>query len=76
LEEMSAADTRPVVDQGETLANAIKSKEDSRPIFVSAGHRMTLTDATRLARQSMTGHRLPEPIHHADRLTRQPRKVD
>jgi deoxyinosine 3'endonuclease (endonuclease V) len=42
-----------------------------RPIFLSPGHRVDLGFAERLVRELLAGRRLPEPIHQADRLSRQ-----
>jgi deoxyribonuclease V len=66
----SAAEAPPVVDQGEIVARSLKSRDSSRPIYVSVGNRLTLEDAVRLTRRCLTEHRLPEPIHRADRLSK------
>lgn len=61
---------QPVVDHGEVLAMAIRASPRSRPVYVSPGNLMTVDDAVRLARQTFHGHRVPEPIHQADRLSK------
>jgi deoxyribonuclease V len=70
---MSATETRPVEHDGEVIATAMKSRDASRPIYISVGNQMTLADASRLSRRCLTTHRVPEPIYYADRLSKTPR---
>jgi deoxyribonuclease V len=65
----------PVIDQEERVAMAVKANQNSKAVYVSVGNRITLAEATLLARQSMTRHRVPEPIYFADRLTKQLRRT-
>jgi len=55
----------------ETLGSAIRISKKSKPVYISVGHRITLEDAVRVARSTFAGHRVPEPIFLADRLTKQ-----
>ncbi len=61
---------RPVVHRGEVVGMAVKSQPHSRPVFVSPGDGIDLTSATRCALTAFRGHRVPEPIYWADRLSR------
>lgn len=70
LEEMSEHDRRPIELNGELVGHALKSKSSSRPVFISPGHGLTVEQATQLAKSTMTAHRVPEPIYHADSLTK------
>jgi deoxyribonuclease V len=70
LTDMSGDDCRPITENGETIGAAIKAKDDSRPIFVSPGHRIDVADAVRIARSLLLGHRIPEPVYAADALSR------
>jgi deoxyribonuclease V len=63
--------SRAVTLEGRTIGAAVKSGSRSRPIFVSTGHRTMLADAVRLTQLLFHGHRLPEPLYHADRLSRE-----
>jgi deoxyribonuclease V len=65
-----ADDAPPVMHAGEVVARSVQSRESSHPFYVSVGNRLTLDDALRLARRCLTTHRLPEPIHRADRLSK------
>jgi deoxyribonuclease V len=71
LDGLRPAASSAVTLEGRTVGAAVKSGSRSRPIFVSVGHRTTLPDAVRLTQLLFHGHRLPEPLYHADRLSRQ-----
>lgn len=62
----------PVLFRDELLGMAVKASATSRPIFVSPGNRITVPDAARAVSNLFRGHRLPEPIHLADALSRRP----
>lgn len=70
LTGMTAADERPVIDGDDVIGVALKAGDHSRPVFVSIGNRITLPEAVAISRSCLRGHRLPEPIHLADRLTK------
>ncbi len=48
----------------------VKTKRDSRPIFVSPGHRISLESSLKIALSLLRGHKLPEPLHIARALAR------
>ncbi|MBL8851828.1 MAG: endonuclease V [Planctomycetaceae bacterium] len=68
---LRVGDTRPVIDRDELIGLAVKSADRSRPIFVSAGNYVDIPQAAQLVQRMFAGHRLPEPLHQADRLTKQ-----
>jgi deoxyribonuclease V len=70
LDRMTANDQRPVIDHGDLIGIAVKCRDESRPIFVSAGNHIDVALAARLAKQLMSNHRLPEPLQRADRLSK------
>ena len=74
LDEMSCEEFRPVVHNEETVGLAMKSKTQSKPVYVSPGHLIGLEASARLAKSWMMGHRLPEPVFLADRLTKRGRR--
>lgn len=57
-----------LVDRGETVGLALRTKAEVRPVFVSVGHRLDLAGAGRLTLACAIKHRLPEPTRLADRL--------
>ena len=64
----------PILDNNEVIGKAVRTVEGSKPVFVSAGHKVDLAQAVDLALKTTVTHRLTEPIWHADRLSRQCRK--
>ncbi|XP_022864833.1 endonuclease V isoform X1 [Olea europaea var. sylvestris] len=53
-------------DSGSTLGAAMRSTQDaSKPIFISVGHRVSLTSAIKIVKLSCR-FRVPEPIRQAD----------
>jgi len=71
LDGLRQADSSAVTLEGRTVGAAVNAGSKSRPIFISVGHRTTLPDAVRLTQLLFHGHRLPEPLYHADRLSRE-----
>jgi deoxyribonuclease V len=58
----------PLVDQGETIGAVLRSRNRVKPLFVSIGHRISLTTAIDWVLRSLTQYRLPEPTRLADKL--------
>jgi len=71
LQDMTAGDRRPVIDNGALVGTALKSTGRSRPVYASPGNRITIGATAELAQRTMTAHRVPEPIYWADRLTKE-----
>lgn len=67
---LRAGETRPVVDRDELIGLAVKSTDRSRPILVSPGNHCEIAEAAERVQELFAGHRLPEPLHRADRLTK------
>jgi deoxyribonuclease V len=61
---------QPIREGNEVIGMALKAEAESNPVFISPGHRIDVDNAARLARLLFHGHRLPEPIYHADALSR------
>lgn len=70
LDEVTPSAPQPVVHDNEVIGMALRAEEYSRPIFVSPGNKIDVANATRLTTQLFQGHRLPEPVYFADRLSR------
>jgi deoxyribonuclease V len=58
-------------ENGETIGAVVRTRTGVKPVFVSIGHLMDLTDSIRIILKSCRGYRLPEPIRRADQLSKQ-----
>jgi deoxyribonuclease V len=63
-------DRSPVVHQGEVIGMALRTMENRRQVYVSAGYATDLQTAVELALQSTKWHRFPEALYLADRLSK------
>src|SRR5215831_1833074 len=52
--------------QGETLGAVLRTKDRTKPIFVSVGHKMELSQALAILLHCYRGYRIPEPTRLAD----------
>ncbi|MFO1092465.1 MAG: endonuclease V [Planctomycetaceae bacterium] len=71
LTGLRAGATRPIIHCDEMIGLAVRSTNRSRPIFVSPGNHCDLSQPAEIVQDLFAGHRLPEPLHQADRLTKQ-----
>ena len=60
-----AGSLAPLVDRGEVVGNVVRTKDNVKPLFVSAGHKIDLPSAVRLVLEGCRGYRLPEPTRQA-----------
>ncbi|MET0269415.1 MAG: endonuclease V [Sphingomonas sp.] len=58
-------DRAAVVDRGETIALALRTRARATPIYVSIGHRVSLDQAAGIVLALTGGRRLPAPIRAA-----------
>lgn len=61
----------PLEVGGEVLGAVVRTREGVRPVFVSVGHWITLSEAVHLVLQCAGRYRLPEPLRRADQISRQ-----
>lgn len=64
-------DRAPLVDRGEVVGVALRTRVNVKPVYVSVGHRMTLDDAIALTLACTTRYKLPEPTRLAHKLSRE-----
>jgi len=55
----------PLVDRGETVAIALRTRARAQPIYISTGHRVSLETAVEWVLRLCDGRRLPLPIRMA-----------
>jgi len=58
---------RALRDGSERIGTALRTRDATKPVFVSIGHRIDLPSAERLVLACGAGRRLPEPTRLADR---------
>jgi deoxyribonuclease V len=58
----------PIVDRGEIVGAAVRTREGTKPVYVSVGHMVSLEAAVRLVLTTSVKYRLPEPIRWAHRI--------
>jgi deoxyribonuclease V len=63
----AAGSWAPLVDRGETVGAALRTRDGASPLLVSPGHLCDLRAALRWTLRCAAGHRLPEPTFLADR---------
>lgn len=71
LRPLRAGTRVPIHVEEQLVGYALQATDRSRPIYVSPGHRIDADNAARIVQSLFLGHRLPEPIYAADRLSRQ-----
>jgi deoxyribonuclease V len=59
-----------LIDKGEKIATAYRSRDNVAPIFISPGHRVSHESAVRIVEKCLTRFRLPEPTRLADKLSK------
>lgn len=62
---------RPIVDGGEVIGAALRTRTGATPMYVSSGHRVGLKTAIDYVLQLCPRYRLPETTRHAHRLASQ-----
>ena len=68
----TAGDVRPVDQNGDVTGLAVLPPSGSKkPVYLSPGHRTSMELCRNLAGSLFAGHRVPEPIFAADRLSRE-----
>jgi deoxyribonuclease V len=56
----------PLMDGDEQIGLVLRTKDGTRPLFVSIGHRVDLESAAELALACVGRFRIPEPTRQAD----------
>lgn len=70
-DSIPASTPRAIRLEGRKVGYSIGNTDASRPVFLSPGNRLSLTNALSLVRSLFADHRIPEPIYHADRISRE-----
>ena len=59
---------------GEKLAKIMETKNKAKPIYISQGHKVSLSKALEITKACSTVHKLPEPLHQAHKLANKVRR--
>lgn len=59
-----------LMDKRERIGTVLRSKDDCKPLFVSAGHRVDQDTAVAIVLRCLTKYRLPEPTRLADKYSK------
>jgi deoxyribonuclease V len=71
ISNRGAAEGAPIIHQNEVIGLAIPPTPTTKhPLYVSPGHRVDVAFAGAAVWCCLHGHRLPEPLYWADRLSR------
>lgn len=65
----------PLIDKGEVVGAALRTKRNVKPVFISPGHLITLEESVALVQASKRAHRLPEPTRHAHNAVNEYRRA-
>lgn len=60
--------TAPMIDRGEHIGTALRTRDGVKPVYVSIGHRISLPTALEFVLACTPKYRLPETTRIADRL--------
>lgn len=60
--------TAPLMYKNEQVGTALRTKDKTQPVYVSAGHRISLATATEYVLQCAPKYRLPETTRLADKM--------
>ncbi|MGH9801960.1 MAG: deoxyribonuclease V [Blastocatellia bacterium] len=74
--DSEAGSHSPLIDKGEVVGVALRTKKKVAPVYISAGHLIELNSAIDLALRSVTKYRQPEPTRQAHLLVNQLRRED
>lgn len=66
----AAGSWTPLRDGAEVIGAVVRTRTNTRPVFVSIGHRVALESAIGWTLRLCRGYRLPEPLRLADQLSR------
>ena len=61
----------PLLDKSEIIGSVLRTQKNIKPIFVSTGHRISLSTACDIILKLTPKYRLPETTRHADQLVKQ-----
>lgn len=55
----------PIISQEEHMGYAVRTKDNVKPVYISPGHKVSVTDSLELMKPCILKHRIPEPTRLA-----------
>jgi len=65
----------PIIYQSKIVGAALRTKSNTKPIFVSPGHMITIEQSIKLTLSFTDKYRIPEPTRRADILSKKLRRL-
>lgn len=62
---------QPLINRGETIGAVLRTRTSTKPLYISSGHRISLTTAIDYVLRCTPKYRLPETTRIADKLASQ-----
>jgi deoxyribonuclease V len=57
-----------LVEKGQIISSVVTTKEDSKPVYVSVGHLISLRTAVKIVKRCVRNSRIPEPLLQAHKI--------
>jgi deoxyribonuclease V len=64
-----------LVQNDQIISAVVTTKENSKPVYVSVGHLISLKTAIKIVKHCVRNHRIPEPILRAHKIASEERKL-
>ncbi|MDD2902862.1 MAG: endonuclease V [Syntrophales bacterium] len=74
--DQDAGAASPLIYQGKEVGLILRTQKGRKPVYLSAGHRITLAESREIVMRCVQRYRSPEPLRQADRLSRRLRSGD
>jgi deoxyribonuclease V len=58
----------PLYDRGEQIGVVLRTRDNTKPVYVSPGHRVSMATAVEIVMRCLTRYRLPETTRYAHNL--------
>ncbi len=72
---LKSGSTAPLDYHGETVGTVLRTRDNTRPIFVTQGNRICLATAVKVVMKCVDGYRIPRPTREADHYVRDLRRA-
>lgn len=60
----------PLIDANEAIGEVLRTQDHVKPVYVSPGHSIGVTQASDIVLTLCSRYRIPDPVRHADHISR------